>query len=244
MARITVLQEIRKALEPGFRGSVAIHSQVRMYYDSGYDSILHFLSNVYGSMTSPVRKKKFREALGILFAEHMRKSDGSAALVLDLVAGTGAYDQLANVIQVFNDAKIASDEVNGLLYDFLATLKGAEPTELTYGALRQLVDGPKFEAGYAIEALQLELECHPNDCRTALYRYAPMIHSLCRKVERTKKRSEKKSLRLALEDLQSLVDRLHLDTSVGVVFDEFGVQHGKWPELMGRITSNEAKALQ
>ena len=170
MARATVLEEVRAVFEPNFHGTITVRPGERFHYPASYESVLHFLGNVYRLM-SPARKRKFREALGILFAEQVQKSGGSATLILGVVALAGAYEQLPKMVQNFNDAKIAVSEANVLLYDFLAILKGVvEPTESTYEVLRQLVDGPKFKVGYAIEALQLELECDPSgDYRAVLY---------------------------------------------------------------------------
>ena len=206
----TTKSQILKVLESGSQGSFTLSSG-EILRCAGHESVTSLLEEAHARMDSSAEKRSFCSALGELVVEYLEVpwsiTADSAVVLLCAISGIHDYRQLKKIIPAFNRAKLSADESDRILYVLLSLLMLAPCTVATRWALSQLVDGPKFCNGYAIEAFQLALDYHQGELHEVFRKYAPKIHALFREVEQQKDADEKKALQEALETLQARVSR-------------------------------------
>ena len=232
-------------LEPGTKRYFRIREGEVLHYDPRHGLVVDFLGAAYRQMESQASKRAFQRALGKLFAEYLAESpdiswhiteENPAISLLYLVSEIRAYGQLPEFILAFNNAKLEAEETDQLMRVILTILLSASWRASTRRALIQLVSGPKFQATYAIETLQIELHLRPFDFYEVIQRYARMIHKVCVETEQQGSENDKRILEDALAGLQALVNRAYT-SEVRSVFNRYHTKFGQWRVLVERIVA-------
>lgn len=238
-------EQIQRALELGVGGHsfMMVRNGEVLRFGTQYESAADFLSTAYGRMISPGRKSMFRELLGELFAGYVlgknrsRITAGNPEIsLLYIVAKIRAYKQLMKIVQAFNLASLDDKEVEQVLYVLLPILQATSSSD-AHKALQELVSGPKFRTAYAFTALQIELEHRPREFNGLIQKYASMILSVCREVERRGNESEKLQLKDSLEELSSQITSGAYARRTREVFKTYNTKPGCLRALVERIAS-------
>lgn len=235
-----ILQTLEVSQKPGNQCRFTTRTGEVLRYGPEYESVEDFLSTVYARLFSQAEKKSFRLALSELFAEYLKTPWGvdrnsPAITLLYLVVGTRAYRQLPKFVSAFNSAELDAGSVDQLLYTMLCILPLIPGRALARRLLAQLVDGPNFQAAYAVAALEIELDRSPSDVHATIRKYAPMAHSVLAIAGRCTDEDDKHALSYALAGLQASASRPRIRRRVNDVFRMYHTRPGRWPTLFARI---------
>ena len=246
-------EQMRSVLELGPSGSgfIAVRNGEVLRFSSQssqYESAEDFLGIAYDRMLSSKRKSAFRELLSEFFAGYVLDKDrkritgrSPAISLLYVVAKIRAYKQLVKIVHAFNLAELDGKEVEEVLYVLLSMLQATSSRD-AHKALLLLVNGPKFRSAYAVTALQIELEHRPRELHGLIHKYAPMILSVCREVERRGNESEKLQLQDSLEELYSKAISGVQTKRVQEIFRAYNTKPGCFRSLVERIALAERGA--